>query len=169
MAAVLPAIVIGGLFLKSFAGRGLEFFLGVLVTLLAIYYLFFEEKWSPDLSGKFVLIVVGLSSGLLGSMFGLSGPPLIFYFKAKGLPKQEFRVALLSIFLAMSFFRVIVYGAMGLYPVVVLKSALVTVPFVLIGLTLGAALHHHIPEGLFKGLTSFLLLVSGVLLLLRHL
>ena len=167
--AVIPTIILGGLFLKRLAGPGLELFLGILVSLLAIYYLFFEDRWLPDVSGRVPLVLVGLSSGLLGSMFGLSGPPLIFYFKAKGLKKQEFRVALLSIFFIMSLLRVVVYGAMGLYPLNVLKSALVTLPFVFVGLALGAALHHHIPEALFKRLTSLLLLVSGLLLLLRHL
>ena len=166
--AVLPTIVLGGLFLKEFAGPGLELLFGVLVSLLALYYLFFEDKWLLDVKGTFPLVIVGLLSGLLGSMFGLSGPPLIFYFKARKLKKQEFRVALLSIFFLMSLLRVVVYGAMGLYSAAVLKSAFVTLPFVFIGLLIGAALHHHISEELFLRLTSFLLLISGALLLARH-
>ena len=84
-----------------------------------------------------------------------------------GLDKRTFRVALLSIFLAMSLVRTVCYGAIGLLPLKVISSAILALPVAALGTVAGMACHHRIPEPPFRRLTSALLLISGILLLIR--
>ena len=109
----------------------------------------------------------GSISGVLGSLFGIAGPPLIVYFKTKKVDKSYFRVVLLSIFLFMGFLKFIAYLAFGLYSEKIFISVITVLPFSLLGLYLGNLAHDIIPENLFKKFTSVILLISGVILIIK--
>lgn len=165
---IFPGLIAGAYLLKSAPDRGLVIWLGVIVSLLAVYYLFFEEKTTFTLKNPAWIPVFGSISGLLGGVYGISGPPLIVYFKALKMDKTRFRVALLSIFLAMSVFRTGVYAAIHLYTLPILTSTVLALPFALLGVLGGMKAHHRIPEQLFRQVTSVVLLVSGILLFWKN-
>ncbi|NOZ13413.1 MAG: sulfite exporter TauE/SafE family protein [Acidobacteria bacterium] len=166
---IFPGLIAGAFLLKSAPNRGLVAWLGAIVVILAVYYLFFEEKTSFTLKNPAWIPFFGSISGILGGIYGISGPPLIVYFKAMKMDKTGFRVALLSIFLAMSIFRTGVYAAIHLYTLPILTAAILTLPFALLGVLAGIRAHHRIPEHHFRQFTSALLLISGILLLWRNL
>lgn len=166
---IFPGLIAGAYLLKSAPDRGLVIWLGVIVSLLAVYYLFFEEKTTFTLKNRAWIPFFGGISGLLGGVYGISGPPLIVYFKALKMDKTSFRVALLSIFLAMSIFRTGIYAAIHLYTLPILTSTILALPFALLGVLTGMHAHHRIPEQLFRRITSVVLLASGILLLFKNL
>jgi uncharacterized protein len=166
---IFPGLIAGAYLLKSSPDRGLVIWLGVIVSLLAVYYLFFEEKTTFTLKNRAWIPFFGGISGLLGGVYGISGPPLIVYFKALKMDKTSFRVALLSIFLAMSIFRTGLYAAIHLYTLPILTSTIFALPFALLGVLTGMHAHHRIPEQLFRRITSVVLLASGILLLFKNL
>jgi len=165
---IIPTLIVGAYLLKSAPGNGLVFYLGILVALLGFYYLFFEEKSKINLEGRGWVVAAASLSGLLGSLYGISGPPLIIYFKGKKMDKRKFRVALISIFLSMSIVRTFVYGGLGLYTKPLLISFVFLVPFSFGGLFLGWKAHDYISESVFKKFTSLILLISGVLLIIKN-
>ncbi len=165
---IIPTLVIGAYLLKSLSSKGLIVYLGVLVAFLGIYYLFFEEKINFVLKSKAWVFLAASLAGLLGSLYGISGPPLIIYFKSKKMDKRMFRVALMSIFLSMSIIRTFVYGGLGFYTKSLLLSFIMLLPFSFLGLFLGYKAHDYIPELIFKKITSFILFISGVLLVFKN-
>lgn len=167
--AVLPTLLLGSLLLKHVKGNLLQFLLGLVIAGMALYYLAFEERLKPRFQHPAWLPAAGLVSGFFGSLFGVAGPPLIIYFKARGYTKTDFRLMLLSVFLVMSVFRILFYSMLGLYTARIVFSALVVFPFAAAGLGAGSFLHHRIPDALFRRLTSLILLVSGGCLMIKNL
>jgi len=131
---IIPSLVLGVYLLKNFSGDGVVFILGVIIAALASFYLFFEKRIKFTFKSKLWLPFFGSISGVLGSMFGIAGPPLIIYFKTKNSNKSQFRLILLSLFLFMSILRIITYASFGLYSERILLSFLLILPFSILGL-----------------------------------
>lgn len=165
---ITPGLVIGAWVLKSAPDTLLLVALGSLITLLALYYLFFESRFRIRTDSPVWIPVAGTLSGILGGLYGVSGPPLIVYFKSSGRPKRVFRAALLTIFLFMSFFRLAIYGTMQFYTGPILISVLATVPFAAAGVAAGMWSHERISEERFRMVTSLILLISGLLLIVKN-
>ena len=136
--------------------------------LLAIYYLFYEGKITLRLRHRGWGMIAGSLSGVLAGLYGIGGPPLIFYFKSIAMDKQSFRANLLGIFLVMSWGRMLIYLLLGLYPLAISLDWMAMLPFVALGIYSGQQAHDLIPEIRFQQLTSAILLVSGLLLLARN-
>jgi len=115
---------------------------------------------------KWVVVPVGLASGLLTGLFGTGGPPLVLYFQLAGLDKAAFRGNLMAIFLLMTLVRVPSYAGMGLITTERLWSSLMVLPAVIAGAWLGNSLHLRIEEPTFRRLVAGALVVLGALLLL---
>lgn len=110
---------------------------------------------------------IGLVSGLLTGLFGTGGPPLVLYYRLRGIPKSAFRAHLMTIFLAMTLVRVPSYAVVGLITRQRLASGLVLLPAVLLGAWLGHRIHLQLPETTFRRLVSGALVVIGVMLMVR--
>lgn len=162
---ILPGIILGTMLLKSAPGESLVLFLGMLIVVLAGWFLVGEHRLKSRVIHRAWEPVVGMISGTLGGLYGISGPPLIVYFKMKGVDKTVFRVALLTIFLFMTLLRTGTYTAAGLFNIPVLVSTACILPFSLAGMGTGMVLHDRIPERQFKQITSLILLISGLLLI----
>ena len=167
LACMFPALLLGTFFLKSFNEQELLKGLGMVIALLAIYYLAFEGRFSTIPSKKVWEPLVGVLSGLLGAIYGMSGPPLIFYFKNLKLNKHQFRSLLMGIFLMMSLFRLAAYLLISVLTMQIFCLGLFCLPFALAGLWVGKKIYRKIPESMFKKITSLVLLVSGVILFLK--
>jgi uncharacterized membrane protein YfcA len=160
---VLPMVPVGGYLLSSAPPQLALFFLGVFLVIAGAAFLllqreqlFARKAWAEPL--------VGGAAGLLGGMFGTSGPPLILYFQAVGFDKREFRFALLAIFHAITWLRLVTYVATGLITAPRLVSALEVFPALVVGAFLGTWLHVSITERTFRRLVSVALVVLGLLL-----
>lgn len=166
--AIFPAIILGSYLLKVLSDNKVVVFLGILIVLIALYYMFLEDKLFLTLRGDKWIIFFGFLSGLLGSLYGIGGPPLVFYFKNKRYKKEAFRSAMITLFLAMSIIRIPTYFFWSLYSMKIVYSCIAVTPFTLLGLYLGLIMHKHISEEQFKYLTCIVLLCSGVLLFVNN-
>ncbi len=111
---------------------------------------------------KFLQIPVGLLSGFLGGSTSMSGPPVVLFFQNSGLEKRVFRANLLVYFFLIYPLTLPTYWVGGLLTSEVLSTALFTVPAMVIGALLGAKLVHRVDEKLFRRITLFLVIASGV-------
>lgn len=170
IAFIVPFLFLGSFMLKKQSNQILLVLLGLLIVSLAVYYLLYEDKIHLNIrNNRWWIVFFSALSGVGGGLFAIGGPPLIFYFKSIRLNKIEFRVALLSIFLAITIFRIIIYLILDFYSWAIVWASVLTFPFTLFGLYMGILWHHKISETVFKKLTSTLLLISGLLILLKSL
>ncbi len=166
---LFAGLLIGSLMLKNAPDNRLLFYLGIVVITVAIYFLFFEERldFSFREGGK-TGMGAAFWAGILGGVYGISGPPIIVYLKGLKLDKQTFRTTILSVFFAMSVLRTFIYAFLGLYNFKLLLTAVVSLPFVFAGIYAGNKLHFAVPEKEFKIITSIVLLLSGIMLALKY-
>ncbi|MDD3051806.1 MAG: sulfite exporter TauE/SafE family protein [Candidatus Cloacimonetes bacterium] len=165
---IIPALLYGSVLLRNSQNKIFLLLLGLIILLLSAYYLFFEDKLKFALKQFYWIPFFGIISGILGGLFGMAGPPLILYFKHIKLSKSEFRVALLSIFSVMTFFRIIFYSFLGIISCDLIMTSLSVTIFALIGLCIGNLLHSHISEFFFKKITAITLIVSAVLIIIKN-
>ncbi len=109
--------------------------------------------------------VTGLTSGVLGGLFGTGGPPVIAFLKQHSLAKGAFRATLLSYFMAMSVIRAGAYVRAGVLTTDILHAGLWLLPASLIGTVLGMVVHRRISERSFGLAVSVLLIALGLALL----
>jgi len=169
LAFIIPTLILGGFILKVASDKRLILGLGVLIVVIAVFYLFFEDKIVLKPKGRFFSAFAGATSGMLGSLYGMGGPPLIIYFKSLGLDKNQFRMSLLTVFFAMSLIRLVAYSFIGLFDRMIILSCAIALPFALLGLWAGNLAHRHIAEATFKQVTSSILLISGILVVIKGL
>lgn len=166
---IIPALVVGTWLLRFSSQPWMLLLLASVIITVAVYYFLFEEKQNVHLVySKWFIALFGLVSGLMGGLFNMSGPPLVFYFKSIGFTKAEFRASLLGIFFIMSFVRLITYISFGLYTSTALNTVVILMPFALVGLAIGMALHNHLNEHLFKKIASLVLLATGLLIIIKN-
>ncbi len=121
----------------------------------------------PATHERAVGVVAGLLGGLLGGISTAFGPPLVMYFTALRLSKEQFVAAIgvvwtfASVFLIATF-----YGASILAGERIAWSIAACVP-VGLGLWIGIRLRNRIPQEPFRRLVGFSLLILGLNLIRR--
>ena len=141
--------------------------LGAVLVLAGGAFLGAPER-APRSLPRWIAPPIGLISGVLTGLFGTGGPPLIFYYRLRGLDKAAFRSNLMAIFLLMTVIRVPSYAAFGLITAPRLWSSLAVFPAVLVGAWAGNRAHLRIEETTFRRLVSVALVLIGLVLLARR-
>jgi len=139
--------------------------LGVFIILFALYSLVgpeFRQRCSRKWSG-----VAGVLGGLIGTMFGTGGPLYSIYFQLRGLPKSIFRSTIATLFLIDGGMRTTGYIASGFYTRDMVVWIAVAFPVMFLGLFIGGRIHTGITQRQFQRAIGFLLVVSGVALLMK--
>lgn len=139
--------------------------LGVFIILFALYTL---SGYSPK-SGASRLWggIVGLSGGLIGTLFGTGGPLYVTYLKARGLDKGAFRTTLAVTFLMDGAGRLVGFASSGFFTYEYLKLLAMTLPVMAVFLYIGGHIHTKLTHAQFQRGISVLLIFSGVVLLLK--
>lgn len=141
--------------------------LGIVLVFAGASFLTVPQRLALDIP-SWLAPAVGVVSGVLTGLFGTGGPPLIFYYRLRGVDKAVFRGSLMAIFLLMTAIRLPSYLALGLVNGPRLWSALAVFPAVLAGAWIGNRIHLQLDERTFRNLVSVALVLIGMLLLLRQ-
>ena len=157
---------VGTYFLISFGNEELKRVFGIVIILFALKILIWDNESSKKEISRIWAPVSGFFGGCTGSMFGLNGPPLVFYLARQLRDKRIFRATLYGIFFVDACYRLILYSANKLITTEVVKFALYLIPFLLIGLFLGSRLHARINENVFKKAVALILVVTGAFLVM---
>ncbi|MBN2134264.1 MAG: sulfite exporter TauE/SafE family protein [Acidobacteria bacterium] len=160
-------IPFGAYLLKILSQESLKIFIGVVISFFAILFLLgFSVKIKRE---KAAFVPIGLASGLLNGSISMSGPPVILFFTNQGTAKAEFRANLVSYFLTMNIFTIPVFIFNGLFSSESVLYALYFLPGLILGMVLGNALAHKVPEKLFRKIALCIVLLTGVMSLLSGL
>ena len=167
-AMVLAGSVPGALLLKNVDARVIKLVFGVVVVLLGAEMLSREYSKRKLRSSKPVLLLIGVTAGVLSGMFGV-GALLAAHVSRVTEGGDAFKANISAVFIADNTFRIVLYSVLGLLTFDTVKFVLTLLPFALLGLFAGMRCSSRMDEKLVRKITSVLLILSGISLILKNL
>ncbi|MHB1529777.1 MAG: sulfite exporter TauE/SafE family protein [Acidiferrobacteraceae bacterium] len=158
-------LMIGAVILAHTDAQSLTRYLGIFILAYVLYALLIHPERMPKISRPWAL-PLGIFGGLIGSLYGGGGPPLVAYLQMRHLQKRAFRATFQAIALVDSILRAMMYITLGLLNVTLGIAFLAFIPAVALGLYLGNHLHLRIRQEVFLRATLGLLAVVGIKYLL---
>lgn len=141
--------------------------LGLVIVLFAVTNLAFQPPELPDRFDRIGQVIGGLVSGLFGGLTAIWGPPMVIYFLARRLEKDEFIRASGLLFLTGSIPLLVGYAHNGLLNLPTAQmSALLILPTIA-GFTLGERLRSRLNSDRFRTAVLVVFLLMGLNLLRR--
>lgn len=170
---VMTVGIFGGIIVKGlFTGQEeiLYKLLGVFVILLALQGLYQiagkkeKKEKPPKPAGTYAILV---SAGIVHGMFVSGGPLLIGYLTRKIKDKVSFRATISTVWIMLNTIIMIDDIRNGLWTISLVKTQIISVPFLLAGMFIGSKLYARMSQKLFMIVTYILLFISGISLLVK--
>lgn len=165
---VLAGSIPGALMLRNVDARSIKLVFGVVVIALGMEMLARECGKKRAGSSKLVLVIIGVTAGMLCGLFGV-GALLAAYVSRITENDESFKANISAVFIVDNTFRIILYKTLGLLTLSTVKSVLLLIPFALLGLFTGIKSCRHMNEKNVRKITTVLLILSGISLALRNL
>lgn len=165
---VLAGCIPGTLLLKNVEARFIKMIFGIVIIALGMEMLAREFSKKRARASKLVLAIIGVTAGVLCGLYGV-GALLAAYVSRVTENDGSFKANISAVFIVDNTFRIILYKALGLLTSATVKSVLLLIPFVLLGLYTGMKCSGHINENSIRKITSVLLIMSGISLVLKNL
>ena len=163
----IVATPVGSWALLYFSANVLRFCIAVIVLVTAMSLMAgYRLKIIP--SGRRVL-ALGLASGVLNGLAGMSGPPVVAFFLAAPVSVAVARASMIMFFLFSSALALVPLAIFGKFHVWSMAGAVAGLPVVLLGSVLGTRLYLSSHEGHFRFISIGLLVLAAVLAGLRAL
>ncbi len=139
--------------------------LGTVIVLFAATSLAIKLPYLPERYDRLGQVVAGICSGVFGGLTAMWSPPMVIYFLARRLDKDEFVRASGILFLAGSVPLTLGYVHNGLITgsLAIVSSAMI-VP-TLVGFALGEALRRRLDASRFRSAVLVVFLIMGLNLL----
>lgn len=150
--------------LQSLNDGTLRLILGIVIIVVALG-MFLRSPDARSVASTWGL-PAGIIGGVLGGMFGTSGPAYVVFLTLRCPDKQIFRATLIAIFAIEYGFRLALFANRGMLDVTQVELAAWFVPVVIIAAIAGQMAHLHIGERLFQLAVAGLLFISGAICLL---
>ncbi len=171
--------IVAGIFLKSFlVGKESLLYrgLGIFVILLAVYGYYQQirpkaeedQKISNSLGKeKIQSYPLLIGAGIVHGMFVCGGPLLIGYLSKAIKDKVSFRATISTIWIILN--TIILFDDIyaGYWNMELIRLSLIAVPFLIVGMVIGARLYKSMSQQLFMKITYILLFISGITLLVK--
>ena len=165
---VLLGSLPGTLLLKNVSPGYIKIIFGVAVILLGIEMLLRDPGSTRSKGSKALLSVIGIMSGALCGLFGV-GALLTAYVGRVTESSDEFKANLCAVFIVENTFRIILYTALGIITLPVVKQAAVLLPVMIAGLAAGMGCSKILNEKTVKRLVIVFLIISGISMILMNL
>ena len=149
-------------YMRSLGNNTMKQWLGVMLILIALYFMFSEGKIGRVFKSKLVQVTIGGISGVMGGMFAMPGPPLVLYCISTIKDKWEYVTTLQAfsvvINLCYTFFR---FKA-GFYSEDTWLWWLVGLGGAVIGSFMGSRCFEQISNRTLKYIVYVMMIISGV-------
>jgi len=157
----LVGMVVGARVLTAVDPVAVKIVAGVFVCVYSVTLLAGFQP-SGGRSG-WVVTAAGMASGALATSTGLSGPPIIMLFAARGLAKDAFRSTISAYFVLISIAGLPILVESGALGRAELQTAGLLTPAAIAGTLLGNRIVRHLTAHGFRRLTLVLLLATGLM------
>lgn len=165
---VVVGTIPGVLFLKSANVSSIKVLFGAIIVLIGAEMLWSDANGSRFKQSKFLLILIGILSGILCGLYGV-GALLGAYLGKVTNDSHSFKANICTVFVIENTLRIVLYTVWGLLTFDVLKQAVILLPFMLIGLGSGMLSGKFLDEKIVRKLVIVMLIVSGAALILTNL
>ena len=149
-------------YMRSLGNNTMKQWLGVMLILIALYFMFSEGKIGRVFKSKLAQVTIGGISGVMGGMFAMPGPPLVLYCISTIKDKWEYVTTLQAfsvvINLCYTFFR---FKA-GFYSEDTWLWWLVGLGGAVIGSFIGSQCFEQISNRTLKYIVYVMMIISGV-------
>lgn len=108
---------------------------------------------------------IGIVNGILGGMTGLAGPIITIWCQLRGWRKDEQRAIFQPVILAAFVLTAASLTVNGTITLELIKIYLMGLPVLIAGVWLGLRLYGHLDEAAFRKVILYLLLLSGLVLI----
>ncbi len=154
-------LAIGSFILADTNAQNLTRFLGVFILAYVVYALVMKPERLPQVALPWGM-PLGMFGGVVGSLYGGGGPPIVAYLQMRHLDKRAFRATFQGIALTDNILRAFMYIALTLLTWQLMVGFLMLIPPVLLGLWTGNRLHMRINQRAFLMGTLAVLAVVGL-------
>ena len=159
--AIGAGMAVGVLGLGVLPQDSFLFLVGMVVITFALLEQFRLVLPVPAAHERAVGVGAGVLGGLLGGISTAFGPPLVMYFAALRLPKDQFVAAIAVVWTFASVFLILaLHGASILVEERIAWSAAACIP-VGLGLWVGVRMRNRIPQEPFRRIVALALLILG--------
>ncbi len=149
------------MYMQSLGGAFMRRCLGVLLVLVAVYFLFFQDKARFSFSSWWQKGAVGALSGVMGSMFGMPGPPVVVYGVSVLENKKEYMATMQAFWLLFNIFYLLFRSGGGYYTDDTPLYWLAGIVGVLPGIWLGGLCFNRLGSLWFRRVVYSVMLLSG--------
>ncbi|MYN14641.1 TSUP family transporter [Pusillimonas sp. TS35] len=168
LAGMIPASILGVLlleFLSESAADLIEFLLGAVIAYGGISFAWRPEPL-PRVSSKASFVTYGAIGGLLGGMFAIPGPPLIFHLYRQPMPMAEIRDQLILANAVLGLARTLFVGAQGQMTADVWVLTLICLPVVALATIAGKRHPPRLSPTAMRRISCLVLVLMGASLML---
>ena len=165
---VVVGTIPGVFFLKSANVSSIKVLFGAIIVLIGAEMLWSDANGSRFKQSKFLLILIGILSGILCGLYGV-GALLGAYLGKVTNDSHSFKANICTVFVIENTLRIVLYTVWGLLTFDVLRQAVILLPFMLIGLGSGVLSGKFLDEKIVRKLVIVMLIVSGAALILTNL
>ena len=153
-------------YMNSLGNDTMKQCLGVVLILIALYFLFGEGKMGRIFKSKLAQVTIGSISGVMGGMFAMPGPPLVLYCISTIDDKQEYVTTLQAFSVVMNLCYTLFRFKAGFYSEDTWLWWLAGLSGAVIGSTVGARCFERISSRTLKYIVYTMMIVSGVVAIL---
>jgi uncharacterized protein len=163
---ILVGTAVGVTVLVNLPRQAATIALGLFVVLYALYSLTVSQRRKPVRAGWAWL--AGFAGGITSTVFGAGGPPYVIYLSRRGLTQPQLRATLGFATMTSISVRAVAFVITGLLlEGKVWLTALAAIPAALAGIALARRIYRRVSLPLLLRLIYFVLLATGVSLVLR--
>ena len=150
---------------KGFDGETLTKALGVILIMVSIYFVFFNNKIKIKPTFKNG-VIAGMIGGAGSALFSISGPPTVIYMLAAVEDKDVYRASTLTFFAMGGIYSTAVRIANGIFTAQMVQLWLMALVALALGAYIGGKIFHMINADMLKKLVYGYMAVSGVTMLI---
>ena len=153
-------------YMRGMSNDTLKQCLGVVLILIALYFLFGEGRMGRIFKSKPAQVTIGSVSGVMGGMFAMPGPPLVLYCISTLEDKREYVTTLQAFSVVFNAFYTLFRFKAGFYSDDTWLWWIVGLGGTMIGSSLGARCFDVISNRTLKRIVYVMMIISGVVAIL---